>query len=581
MGDLVSSVLAVPAYVEGFVKTARVVIKYKSISEDHVETVEDAMFCAETLKYYAGFVNIKDENILNHPSAPLLEEALLHAKTALETAERILHDWTVKLKLYPKSQGRMILDKLASSIAEKFAQSKSDGSGGDRRKNPLSRIKLLQEASYLAFGVIEIKDAMKRLNKWITRLEHLLLTSPNLRLRTEIVDSDNSHGDKQDDVAFVAAARKRAKSEIPVTTIDAAALESAFDIDPSHNSGIHRLEDGDYSGCIVDLRDIQIRPFTPDMMEEQRDTLNICRLFAEAPSDSEYRTRATVGILPCLGYAIANAGKNHYLFFRLPSGTGTPRTLRSLLLSGPAAHSINARLDFCIKLATSVLIVQSLGLVHKNIRSDAILVTTPLSTLRDNKTLGTPYLISFGQARLSAGPSDLRTYAGASLAMNLYIHPRHLISYKRKKFQMRDDIYSLGICLLEVAIWRSLLIWDSENDGFVFDHSVVDLSDDHYEEILESRGHSTQHDKSWLRRFDLMEFVQKTVPITMGDTLKDIILNCLTFGEHDTPSYDATFDVIQETDTQDDRADQQSVMFVQDILTKLRSLSFADTEKTG
>ena len=93
-------------------------------------------------------------------------------------------------------------------------------------------------------------------------------------------------------------------------------------------------------------------------------------------------------LLECLGYRHGVQDRNE-LVFRIPSKMDKPETLRKLLLQGPidqpgGGSTLNERLALAHGLADSVLTVHSAKLVHKNIRSDNIVL---FESLGDDPTL--------------------------------------------------------------------------------------------------------------------------------------------------------------------------------------------------
>ena len=136
--------------------------------------------------------------------------------------------------------------------------------------------------------------------------------------------------------------------------------------------------------------------------------------------------------------------------FSVPQGLGAPESLRALLLSRSQEHPLNERFEVAKQLANSVMFVHNAQFVHKNISPETVLLLK-----NDSSTLGKPFLVGFEKFRLADG----RTYhIGDSLwQQNLYRHPTRQGLRPIEDYRMQHDIYSLGVCLLEIGMWSSLV----------------------------------------------------------------------------------------------------------------------------
>ena len=136
--------------------------------------------------------------------------------------------------------------------------------------------------------------------------------------------------------------------------------------------------------------------------------------------------------------------------FSVPPGFGAPESLRALLLSRSQEHPLNERFEVAKQLANSVMSVHNAQFVHKNISPETVLLLK-----NDSSTLGMPFLVGFEKFRLADG----RTYhIGDSLwQRNLYRHPTRQGERPIEDYRMQHDIYSLGVCLLEIGMWSSLV----------------------------------------------------------------------------------------------------------------------------
>ena len=147
------------------------------------------------------------------------------------------------------------------------------------------------------------------------------------------------------------------------------------------------------------------------------------------------------------------------LVFRFPDGDEVLESLRRQLLIFPAADiEPGERIRVARELAKSVGYVQTFGFVHKGIRPESILsFRTPDSECRHT------CLVGFDAFRAANGAT--RKIGDDSWETNLYRHPERQGDRPAEKYSMRHDIYSLGVCLLEVGLWESFVEYETRGDG--------------------------------------------------------------------------------------------------------------------
>jgi hypothetical protein len=107
------------------------------------------------------------------------------------------------------------------------------------------------------------------------------------------------------------------------------------------------------------------------------------------------------------------------------------------------------------------MFVHSTGFVHKSIRPDTIIVFAEQSG-NGNPTVGQSFLTGFERFRRDGGLSDL--VEDLDWAKNLYRHPqRQGTLWPEDLFKMQHDVYSLGMCLLEIGLWSSFVRADGDD----------------------------------------------------------------------------------------------------------------------
>ncbi|CAI7629305.1 unnamed protein product [Penicillium crustosum] len=116
------------------------------------------------------------------------------------------------------------------------------------------------------------------------------------------------------------------------------------------------------------------------------------------------------------------------------------------------SHSLSDRFKLANELAKAVHSVHLFRFVHKNIRPKTILLLGS-----DESSIGSAFLIGFDSFRMASG-RNLRK-GEASWERCLYQHPDRIGTIP-KDYIMQHDIYSLGVCLLELGLWESFVSYD-------------------------------------------------------------------------------------------------------------------------
>lgn len=234
----------------------------------------------------------------------------------------------------------------------------------------------------------------------------------------------------------------------------------------------------------------------------------------------------------CIGF------DNDSFVFELPVPNEDPVSLLAHLIDSDTLYTLESRVALALHLARAVLVIHSLGLVHKNIRSDTIVV---LATDRSQPgVLGVPCILGWGAARdeeEESGMSGLpMPYFEAGFDASIYRHPKHDAEKRTEKLQMRDDVYSLGVCLLEIALWESLASTRHDSSGQMSApmRDIQKMSKD----SRKVGGELTRH---------LVDIAKKWVPVTMGSVFTDIVVTCLECWDDDVnDNYENDYDDEEE-----------------------------------
>ncbi|PYH41659.1 uncharacterized protein BP01DRAFT_360146 [Aspergillus saccharolyticus JOP 1030-1] len=286
-------------------------------------------------------------------------------------------------------------------------------------------------------------------------------------------------------------------------------------------------------------------------------------------------------LLKCEGVIelAAGTGAQFYLLFEIPPGLSSPRTLRDHLLALAPNPSLTQRVQLAKQLARSVMFVHAAGFVHKNIRPETVLIfenkatpSHPEPTLppptpdhhnpnmrTQSDRLGPSFLIGFERFRRAEGHTD--RFGDLAWEKNLYRHPSRQGLQPEDIFEMRHDIYSLGVCLLEIALWRSFVRPDpNTTDNACFLPSAdLDI------------GAELKNKDSRAGAFDikdkLVAMCKDALPAAVGEQYTGVVLACICCMDH---SEDNLFRY--ENGMQDRDGIIVGVRYIENVLLKLEEL---------
>lgn len=245
-----------------------------------------------------------------------------------------------------------------------------------------------------------------------------------------------------------------------------------------------------------------------------RDVRDLARVLGEVEP-------MTFGIPSCRGL-VKIKGANGKLsklemVFDVPDELENPRSLRTLLISldlGHGQHPINARIQLAKRLARTVFFVHSANFVHKNFRPETIILFDHRDRFDDHRLsreIGFPFLVGFQKIRLANG---LTGYFGdTAWEQNIYRHPSRQGEFPEQAYSMQHDIYSLGVCLLEIALWKSFVLWDA--------YGTKTLKSPESEQIF--RGAKTPFEV----KERLVEMARHKIPTRLGNRYAEVTIACL------------------------------------------------------
>jgi hypothetical protein len=173
---------------------------------------------------------------------------------------------------------------------------------------------------------------------------------------------------------------------------------------------------------------------------------------------------STMGLLRCIGFTPEPTKCRFALRFHYPAGKSAVGTLQSLLVHKEnrdgVQHPLGDRVLLARKLASAVLYMHTCDFVHKTIRPDNVLIFTDDVPPGDDPAkytypcvIGEPFLVGFDNVRKAIAASNMIKVE--EWRKNVYLHPdRHRMGVG-DEYTVRHDVYSLGVVLLEIALWGS------------------------------------------------------------------------------------------------------------------------------
>lgn len=124
------------------------------------------------------------------------------------------------------------------------------------------------------------------------------------------------------------------------------------------------------------------------------------------------------------------------------------------------------------------------------------------------------FLIGFEKFRSADG----RTLKAGDSAWehNLYRHPQRQGVQPEEIYTMQHDIYSSGVCLLEIGLWESFITYEADENEPISGTAMGIKFDD------------AEFSKPTLMKEHLIALAKKELPRKMGSRYVQVVVNCLT-----------------------------------------------------
>lgn len=272
----------------------------------------------------------------------------------------------------------------------------------------------------------------------------------------------------------------------------------------------------------------------------------------------------TSGLLHCYGTVKRQSPQKRLLaidlIFRTPDQyIMAPVTLRQLLLERPGAPpSLTQVVGLARQVARAISFFHTCDFVHKSVRPENMLVF--LGNGEDDNAdsvLGPAFLVGYSQLRDAYFHTELR--GDGDWHRNLYRHPQRQGVIAQQRYIMQHDIYSLGVCLLEMGLWQSFVLYDENQPPSLPDGLGL---------VLPDQGTQVQQsvDMATLNKNQLVSLAQTRLAPRTGDVYASVVLACLTCLDPGNNAFG------NEEDLKDEDGVLVGVRFIEQILMQLEKI---------
>lgn len=364
------------------------------------------------------------------------------------------------------------------------------------------------------------------------------------------------------------------------TQVAARSIRSKLELRPSQFAFIgelQRLPFTSHNWARVDFRTLTRKGQECCVVEEKKfPTLSAAGAYEAARDIARVLqyNKASQGLLELAGFQVLSKGPifddTFRLIFRFPSGGTNPRSLRDILLD-PINEPIppiprNYRFILPRKLAESVFHVHTNNLVHKSIRPESIIVfdvkpDESQSQLGFPQIIGSPYLIDWQLIRRTGDPSNLNVVN--EWTRGLYQHPERqpgLGDIAESRYHIGHDIYSFGVCLLEIGLWKSFLQRDAANNSYTLSPVLATVRADW---IARNAVASATMNSAQIDQQVFIQLAGTRLAYEMGEAYSKMVIKCLSCLENGFGN------VLMFVGSDSHDWDKQGVLFIQEIRREL------------
>ncbi|KAF7192780.1 hypothetical protein HII31_05879 [Pseudocercospora fuligena] len=141
---------------------------------------------------------------------------------------------------------------------------------------------------------------------------------------------------------------------------------------------------------------------------------------------------------------------------------------------------------------------------------------------------------------------------------NLYRHPDRQGLNPEERYTMQHDIYSLGVCLLEIGLWNSFVRYPEARGGNTAYPNT---------ELIGLSVSALQKKTPKAIKQLLVDLARRELPGRMGEIYEEVVVNCLTCLDPDNMDFG---DAIEADDADGTGI---GVRYIEKILSKLNSIT--------
>jgi hypothetical protein len=137
---------------------------------------------------------------------------------------------------------------------------------------------------------------------------------------------------------------------------------------------------------------------------------------------------------------------------------------------------------------------------------------------------------------------------------------------------MHHDVYSLGVCLLEIGLWQSFVSYSSDGKltpeyGDAYKQFMKWLESTTTPAIQPTTRLAYQSIMSFKLKEYFIHLANTRLPITMGDKYSAVVVTCLTCLDENNENFD------NEIQAHDEEEILVAVRFIETTLLKLNEIS--------
>ncbi|RDW83901.1 uncharacterized protein DSM5745_04227 [Aspergillus mulundensis] len=257
------------------------------------------------------------------------------------------------------------------------------------------------------------------------------------------------------------------------------------------------------------------------------------------------------------------------LVFRIPEGMEVLQSLRQLLLNPDEHISLTQKIRIARELAKAVNYVHTFAFVHKNIRPESVLCFEDPNGSRSNV-----FLVGFDAFR-AAGAGTIMA-GDMSWDRNVYRHPLRQGDDPADRYRMQHDIYSLGVCLLEVGIWQSFVEYTGGDEVPPSGSPQPQFGQSYYRfqdwlREKKRKANPSEEPTSFLDSLAfklkdyLVELARTRLPSRMGEQYTRVVVSCLTCLDDENEDFAGVDDTVSD--------DLVAVHFIETVMKLLDGIS--------